>query len=153
MSIKETYEHFTKSIHSVYIEREANSIGRIVFEDEFSIYALNSQRPFPKEHQPRLKEIIKRLLTHEPIQYILGEADFYGYKFYVNPDVLIPRQETEELVYWVKNTIQKEIFDEEGSFDDLQYNSVRLSILDIGCLLYTSPSPRDRTRSRMPSSA
>lgn len=89
MTIKETYEHFSKSIRPVYIEREANSVARIVFEDEFSIYALNSQRPFPEKHQPRLTEIQKRLLTHEPIQYILGEADFYGYKFKVNPLSLI----------------------------------------------------------------
>jgi len=132
MTIKETYEYFTKSIHSVYVEREANSIGRIVFEDEFSIHALNSQRPFPETNQSRLEEIIKRLLTHEPIQYILGEADFYGNKFKVNPNVLIPRQETEELVYWVNNTIQKEIYEDEKDIFYFKNFPRNLTILDIG---------------------
>lgn len=49
----------------------------------------------------QIGEILNRLLAHEPIQYIIGESDFYGLKFRVSPDVLIPRSETEELVDWI----------------------------------------------------
>jgi len=64
-----------------------------------------------------LHSIIYRLNNWEPIQYVLGKADFYGKKFIVNDSVLIPRQETEELVKLIA--------------DD--YHSVsELKILDIG---------------------
>ncbi|MBR6077759.1 MAG: peptide chain release factor N(5)-glutamine methyltransferase, partial [Paludibacteraceae bacterium] len=61
--------------------------------------------------------ILERLLSGEPVQYVLGEAEFCGHTFCVTPDVLIPRPETEQLVDWAKDVAA-------------QYASPR--ILDIG---------------------
>ncbi len=66
----------------------------------------------------QLNFICKRLKTQEPIQYILGETEFYSLKMNVNPSVLIPRPETEELV--------------DKIIKDCKYNYSTLSILDIG---------------------
>jgi release factor glutamine methyltransferase len=51
--------------------------------------------------QEKINQSVLRLLKHEPVQYITGIAHFCGYEFLVNPDVLIPRPETEELVRMV----------------------------------------------------
>ena len=64
-------------------------------------------------------EISKDLLTHRPVQYVLGEAWFAGMKFYVNESVLIPRPETEELVNWVVDSVN-------------QSTNINQRLLDIG---------------------
>ena len=58
--------------------------------------------------QNDFESIQKRLENGEPIQYITGFAWFYGLKLKVNPTVLIPRPETEELVEWVLQTVSKQ---------------------------------------------
>lgn len=119
MTIKTTYHLFSKELQSIYSEGEANSITRIVMEDEFKIYDFSSEREFSEAFETRLQAIQSRLLTHEPVQYILGQADFYGHKFKVNEKVLIPRQETEELVFWIKNTLKESFVKNEITLFDI----------------------------------
>lgn len=59
---------------------------------------LNFEEPVTPKELARLKVWIKRRLKHEPLQYILGETDFYGRTFTVAPPTLIPRPETERLI-------------------------------------------------------
>lgn len=57
----------------------------------------------------KLEDGIKRLNNGDPVQYIVGNVDFYGYKINVNKNVLIPRFETEELVFKTINLIKKNL--------------------------------------------
>jgi release factor glutamine methyltransferase len=71
-------------------------------------------------------------MHHEPMQYALNEAWFYGMKLFVNKNVLIPRPETEELVDWIIKDVQatgKNVFErKEGEADE----TTQLKILDVG---------------------
>ncbi len=94
-----------EKLSPLYSPAEVESLTLLILERVTGLNRLqihlhqNDQLPESKIMQ--IGGIVNRLLTHEPIQYILGEADFYGLKFTVSPDVLIPRAETEELVDWI----------------------------------------------------
>lgn len=100
-SIKIAYRSLVEALHPLYGEREAASLAAIVFEDEFAVRNFQRTTLLTSEQLTKLESIQKRLLIYEPLQYVLGQADFYGLKFMVNDQVLIPRPETEELVHLV----------------------------------------------------
>ena len=87
-------------------------------ESRFSLY-LNFEKPLTESEVSDYREKVKRRLKHEPLQYILGKAGFYGMDLIVNPSVLIPRQETEILVEKVLKYIKSS-------------NTARPKILEIG---------------------
>ena len=64
-----------------------------------------AKESLPEKVVTPIKEAIRELQNHKPIQYILGEAVFFSYRFLVDENVLIPRPETEELVDWVLTTV------------------------------------------------
>lgn len=105
---KALFQHFTTSLASAADPEEIHSIGLLVFGHlyGFSRTDIMANKPVADPRSARLEDIIRRLHAHEPIQYILGEADFFGRVFGVSPAVLIPRPETEELVQQVMNFIQ-----------------------------------------------
>ena len=117
MQIDQSFQHFVKILDPLYGTSEATSMSRIIFEDSFKIYDFSSTQLLDSSQQETLKTIEERLLKNEPLQYVLGEADFYGLRFKVDPRVLIPRPETEELVYWILEDVKSSGKNEQSILD------------------------------------
>lgn len=114
---------FTSKLKDQYPPEEINSFFNLLMEHHLRITRLDLALDPGKEISPievkKFEEALQPLLNHEPIQYIIGETEFFGLQFKVNPHVLIPRPETEELVQWVLEDLQKKKIND-------------ISILDIG---------------------
>lgn len=95
------YQRLTR----LYDENEAKAIVRLVLDVRFGLsfadILCGKVSELSREDTLLLEEIMQRLEKGEPVQYILGEADFCGRTFHVAPGVLIPRPETEELCQWI----------------------------------------------------
>lgn len=109
MTIAQAFHQLWETLITRYEEREARSIARIVFQDAFGVTNVQRRDRLAPYQLMQLSRFQARLLDDEPVQYVLGQADFYGLKLKVNQHVLIPRQETEELVQWVLQTIRQEM--------------------------------------------
>ena len=102
---KTIFRELSDQLTSVYDADEAKNIAYLILEEVTALDKTDIliEKPYQLSGEPKEKisNIIERLLMHEPIQYILGKAAFYGFELSVNEYVLIPRQETEELVDWI----------------------------------------------------
>jgi len=108
-TVKQVFADFSEQLSKVYDSNEVKSLCMMVLENVVNISSAKF-KAFPETEistpdTKRITNILTRLTTGEPIQYILGYAEFYGLIFKVNPSVLIPRPETEELVDWVISTV------------------------------------------------
>lgn len=112
MTIADIIQRYKSTLIKVYDSAEARTIITMILEKELQLNALrlemNKYLLLTTYQQEVLEKHLERLLNHEPVQYILGEADFMDMIFKVNPHVLIPRPETEDLVRWIVETVGKD---------------------------------------------
>ena len=96
---------FKAELLGITQEREVISWAYIVIQHLLgynrSDCIIHTDKEITIEISDEIKQIVRDLKTQKPLQYILGEVEFYGMKFQVNEHTLIPRPETEELVEWV----------------------------------------------------
>ena len=117
------YQELWHRLSEVYDAGEAKALARMLYEVRYGLglgdLLIGRDEGVP---QDELEQLAVRLERQEPIQYVLGQADFCGRTFKVSPAVLIPRPETEELCQWVVEEVR-----EQG-----RAAGEGLSVLDIG---------------------
>lgn len=124
MKIRDYRAYFIKELTPICSAEEAESFFYMILEDLQQLkrvdLALNPDLSLSEEQLNQWNAYLEQLKLEIPVQYVLGKTNFFGLDFEVNPAVLIPRPETEELVDWIIES-QK-----ENSKDQ------NLRIIDIG---------------------
>ncbi|WP_191860040.1 peptide chain release factor N(5)-glutamine methyltransferase [Hanstruepera ponticola] len=124
MKLKDIQLIFHSELDTIYGVDEVNSFFNILIKHYLNLnriaLVLEPDLTLSKSEEQPLFEALSRLKNNEPVQYIIGETEFFGLPFKVNKHTLIPRPETEELVEQILKTI---ILDESNK---------SIKILDIG---------------------
>ena len=123
MKLKELKHNFTEALSEVYPSEEIQSFFSILSEKYLNLarvqITLEADKEIDSTALEKFEKALKRLKKQEPIQYVVGDTEFYGLTFNVNKNTLIPRPETEELVEWI---IEDSVSEKRSNY----------SILDIG---------------------
>lgn len=123
MLLKQYKTHFFDSLRNIQDEQEIESFFFILTEYLHNLkrvdVALNPNFELSEHDVEKWNAILAELQLEKPIQYITGEAWFFGLRFEVNENTLIPRPETEELVDWILSS-------------SITQHPTLLTILDIG---------------------
>lgn len=125
MTISNLKSNFIHALSGIYPLEEIESFFNILAQEFLNLsriqIALDRDQLVSAEKVEKIKTAAERLKMYEPIQYIVGDTEFFGLTFKVNPNTLIPRPETEELVQYIINDVS-----------ELKNNSNHVELLDIG---------------------
>jgi len=140
MILKNFRTYFTDTLKEIYPKTEIDTFFFLLIEEKLNLQRVDTvmQPDFliADANLSELKIILKRLQKEEPIQYILGNTEFYGLPFKVNKNTLIPRPETEELVEWVIKEVTELQSNKVAELDtdviSTKNDEITMSILDIG---------------------
>ncbi len=118
---KELFNHLVNHVTLQEEKIEIQSIIYLLLENKLGLTKIDilTEKIINLSDPHSLDQYLFRINNQEPIQYILGKEDFYGRSFIINPDVLIPRPETELLIHEIKKFVN-------------QQHKRNLRILDIG---------------------
>jgi len=105
MRLKTILDNFHSVLDEAYGKDEVNSFFDLLIEHHLGLkriqLVLNPEYTITNEQELVVSTALEELRNNKPIQYIIGETEFYGLSFKVNEHTLIPRPETEELVDWI----------------------------------------------------
>jgi len=127
MTLLEFKHTMLTDLEQLYPKSEITSFYKLLIHHRLNYssvdIALNPHVEIAPESLDFFQSALGQLKQEKPIQYILGETEFYGLRFKVNEHTLIPRPETEELVDWILS---------ERKEERKKQKEIKLNILDIG---------------------
>lgn len=117
-NIGELSSGFKRELKEQYSLPELQNFLYLIFKNLMDLSKtdihISQRKEIPDHLIVKINDIINELKENKPIQYILGETEFYGCNIKINQNTLIPRPETEEMVRWILNEtdgIRCKIFD------------------------------------------